>query len=35
MLDRRNRAAVVKAVAALELAGGETAVDIGFGGGLG
>lgn len=35
MLNRRNRAAVVKAVAALELTGGETAVDIGFGGGLG
>ncbi len=35
MLNRRNRAAVVKAVAALELSGGETALDIGFGGGLG
>src|SRR5690242_4495003 len=35
MLNRRNRAAVVKAVAALELTGGETALDIGFGGGLG
>jgi ubiquinone/menaquinone biosynthesis C-methylase UbiE len=35
MLNRRNRTAVVKAVAALELSGGETALDIGFGGGLG
>ncbi|MEU5264447.1 class I SAM-dependent methyltransferase [Amycolatopsis sp. NPDC021455] len=35
MLNRRNRAAVVKAVAALELSGTETALDIGFGGGLG
>ncbi|MEU4252370.1 class I SAM-dependent methyltransferase [Amycolatopsis sp. NPDC026612] len=35
MLNRRNRVAVVKAVAALELADGETALDIGFGGGLG
>ncbi|WP_166641601.1 class I SAM-dependent methyltransferase [Amycolatopsis sp. SID8362] len=35
MLNRRNREAVVKAVAALELTGGETALDIGFGGGLG
>ena len=35
MLNRRNRAAVVKAVAALGLTGGETAVDVGFGGGLG
>lgn len=35
MLNRRNRTAVVKAVAALELTGGETALDIGFGGGLG
>ena len=35
MLNRRNRVAVVKAVAALELTGGETALDIGFGGGLG
>lgn len=34
-LNRRNREAVVKAVAALELSGGETALDIGFGGGLG
>ncbi|SEF37196.1 Methyltransferase domain-containing protein [Amycolatopsis pretoriensis] len=35
MLNRRNRAAVVKAVAALELSGTEQALDIGFGGGLG
>jgi ubiquinone/menaquinone biosynthesis C-methylase UbiE len=35
MLNRRNRTAVVRAVAALEVAGGETALDIGFGGGLG
>lgn len=35
MLNRRNREAVVRAVAALELTGGETALDIGFGGGLG
>jgi arsenite methyltransferase len=35
MLNRRNRAAVVKAIAALELSGGETALDVGFGGGLG
>ncbi|WIY06839.1 class I SAM-dependent methyltransferase [Amycolatopsis mongoliensis] len=35
MLNRRNHTAVVKAVAALELSGGETALDIGFGGGLG
>ena len=35
MLNRRNRAVVVKAVAALELSGTETALDIGFGGGLG
>ncbi|VVJ16521.1 Uncharacterised protein [Amycolatopsis camponoti] len=34
-LNRRNREAVVKAVAALELSGRETALDIGFGGGLG
>lgn len=34
-LNRRNREAVVKAVAALELSGGERALDIGFGGGLG
>jgi arsenite methyltransferase len=34
-LNRRNREAVVKAVAALELSGGESALDIGFGGGLG
>lgn len=35
MLNRRNRVAVVRAVAALELTGGETALDVGFGGGLG
>ncbi|MCR6490497.1 class I SAM-dependent methyltransferase [Amycolatopsis sp. OK19-0408] len=35
MLNRRNREAVVKAVAALELTGTERALDIGFGGGLG
>ncbi|WP_410672983.1 class I SAM-dependent methyltransferase [Amycolatopsis sp. cmx-4-68] len=35
MLNRRNRMAVVKAVTALELSGAETALDIGFGGGLG
>jgi arsenite methyltransferase len=35
MLNRRNRAVVVKAIAALELSGIETALDIGFGGGLG
>jgi arsenite methyltransferase len=34
-LNRRNREAVVKAVAALELSGTERALDIGFGGGLG
>jgi arsenite methyltransferase len=35
MLNRGNRRPVTEAVAALGLAGGETAVDIGFGGGLG
>ncbi|MEV4056355.1 class I SAM-dependent methyltransferase [Amycolatopsis sp. NPDC049688] len=35
MLNRRNRAAVVRAVAALRPGGTETALDIGFGGGLG
>ncbi|UOX89423.1 class I SAM-dependent methyltransferase [Amycolatopsis sp. FBCC-B4732] len=35
MLNRRNREAVVKAVDALELSGDESALDIGFGGGLG
>ncbi|RSM48306.1 class I SAM-dependent methyltransferase [Amycolatopsis balhimycina DSM 5908] len=35
MLNRRNRTAVVKAVEALEPSGTETALDIGFGGGLG
>ncbi|MEV6830779.1 class I SAM-dependent methyltransferase [Amycolatopsis sp. NPDC051102] len=35
MLNRRNREAVVRAVAALAPTGGETALDIGFGGGLG
>ncbi|SFW72013.1 class I SAM-dependent methyltransferase [Amycolatopsis australiensis] len=35
MLNRRNREAVVRAVAALGLTGGERAADIGFGGGLG
>jgi ubiquinone/menaquinone biosynthesis C-methylase UbiE len=34
-LNRRNREAVVKAVAALELSSGDSALDIGFGGGLG
>ncbi|WP_410645195.1 class I SAM-dependent methyltransferase [Amycolatopsis sp. lyj-346] len=34
-LNRRNREAVVQAVAALELSGTERALDIGFGGGLG
>jgi ubiquinone/menaquinone biosynthesis C-methylase UbiE len=34
-LNRRNREAVTKAVAALGLSGGETTLDIGFGGGLG
>ncbi|HKN56080.1 MAG TPA: class I SAM-dependent methyltransferase, partial [Amycolatopsis sp.] len=35
MLNRGNRKPVTEAVAALELTGGETALDIGFGGGLG
>jgi len=35
MLNRRNRDPVTAAVAALGLEGGETALDIGFGGGLG
>ncbi|MGW5722883.1 class I SAM-dependent methyltransferase [Amycolatopsis sp. NPDC003865] len=35
MLNRGNREPIVAAVAALGLAGGETALDIGFGGGLG
>jgi ubiquinone/menaquinone biosynthesis C-methylase UbiE len=35
MLNRRNRTAVVRAVAALQVTDGETALDIGFGGGLG
>ncbi|WP_410571512.1 class I SAM-dependent methyltransferase [Amycolatopsis sp. cmx-4-61] len=35
MLNRRNRAAVVRAVAGLRTGGTETALDIGFGGGLG
>jgi ubiquinone/menaquinone biosynthesis C-methylase UbiE len=35
MLNRGNRKPITEAVAALNLAGGETAVDIGFGGGLG
>ncbi|MGW3964783.1 class I SAM-dependent methyltransferase [Amycolatopsis sp. NPDC005003] len=35
MLNRRNRGPVTAAVAALGLEGGETALDIGFGGGLG
>ncbi|HET6705132.1 class I SAM-dependent methyltransferase [Amycolatopsis sp.] len=35
MLNRGNREVVTAAVAALGLEGGETALDIGFGGGLG
>ncbi|MGW4529015.1 class I SAM-dependent methyltransferase [Amycolatopsis sp. NPDC004378] len=35
MLNGRNREAVTRAVSALGLTGGETAVDVGFGGGLG
>ena len=35
MLNRRNHGPVTAAVAALGLEGGETALDIGFGGGLG
>ena len=34
MLDKRNRAAIAAAVAALDLHRGETAADVGFGGGL-
>jgi SAM-dependent methyltransferase len=35
MLNRGNRATITRAVEALELEGGETVADIGFGGGLG
>ncbi|MEC3979223.1 SAM-dependent methyltransferase, partial [Amycolatopsis sp. H20-H5] len=35
LLNRANRRAVTAAVDALELRGGETAADIGFGGGFG
>jgi ubiquinone/menaquinone biosynthesis C-methylase UbiE len=35
MLNRANRTAVAGAVAAVDLAPGDTAADLGFGGGLG